>query len=92
MTMMIFETLFFLGLFSMFVFILVGQEKVIKCVQEELRENRKQISMLQEKFAKINEVEGIYIKDRKDQSINISNINASTNPQDDMLFMSPPTR
>ncbi len=43
MSMMFFEILFFLGVFSMFVFILVGQDKVLKHVRKELAESKSRL-------------------------------------------------
>ncbi len=43
MSMMIFDILFFLGIFSMFVFTLVGQEKVLKQVRKELEASKVQL-------------------------------------------------
>ncbi len=50
MSMMIFGILFFLGLFTMFVFILLGQEKVIKVVLQELTHTRTQLAALEKRL------------------------------------------
>ncbi len=50
MGMMIFETLFFLGIFIMFVSILLGQEKVVKHVRKELQETQKRLELLENKL------------------------------------------
>ncbi len=51
MPMMIFTTLFFLGIFIMFVFILFGQEKVIKQVNKELDTIRAQLEVVEKRLA-----------------------------------------
>ncbi len=43
MSIMIFDILFFLGIFSMFVFTLVGQEKLLKQVRKELAASKAQL-------------------------------------------------
>ncbi len=50
MSMMIFGTLFFLGLFIMFVFILFGQEKVVKTVRKEMEEQRAYMALLEQRL------------------------------------------
>ncbi len=51
MSMMIFGTLFFLGLFVMFVSLLLGQEKVIKTVREEMEQHRMHLALLEQRLA-----------------------------------------
>ncbi len=49
--LMLFGTLFFLGLFIIFVFLLLGQEKVIKTVRQELDVQRQYLSSLEQRLA-----------------------------------------
>ncbi len=51
MSMMIFGTLFFSGLFLMFVFILFGQEKLSRQVRRELQEQRTKLQTLENRVA-----------------------------------------
>ncbi len=51
MSMMIFGTLFFSGLFLMFVFILFGQEKLIKQVRKEMEQQRAHLTLLEQRLA-----------------------------------------
>ncbi len=51
MSMMIFGTLFFSGLFLMFVFILFGQERLIKQVRKEMEQQRAHVTLLEQRLA-----------------------------------------
>ncbi len=51
MSMMIFNTLFFLGLFVMFFFILRGQDALLKTLRNELAQTRAKLHLMEMRLA-----------------------------------------
>ncbi len=53
MSMMIFSTLFFLGIFIMFFFILRGQDILLKTLRSELAQTKSKLSIIETRLASL---------------------------------------